>query len=264
MMRAYWKLAETSFKRLMIYRAANLAGIATNLCWGFFRVYLLLAVLEASPGVGGYDHDGVIIYAGFSQALTAPLKVFGWWDLLRTIKSGEVISDFCKPIDFYGMWYARDCGHAVYQLAARGLPLMLLFLAIFGIPLRLSVSMGLAFLISMILALQISFSWRLIYNAMAFWTLDAKGVAAMANVVSLFLMGFIIPVGFFPIWLQQAVRLTPFPAMLDIPLAILMEVPTGTEVLLLLGRQVFWMTTMFIAARCLLRIGTKRVVIQGG
>ncbi|HAH97097.1 MAG TPA: hypothetical protein DHD79_11125 [Firmicutes bacterium] len=263
MIRAYWKLAKTSFKRQMIYRAANLAGIATNLCWGFFRAYLLLAVLEASPGVGGYDHDSIIIYTGFSQALTAPLKVFGWWDLLRTIKSGEIISDFCKPIDFYGMWYARDCGHAVYQLAARGLPLMLLFLAIFRIPLRLSASMGLAFLISMTLALQVSFSWRMIYNAMAFWTLDAKGVAAMANIVSLFLMGFIIPVGFFPPWLQQAVQLTPFPAMFDIPLAILMDVP-GTEVLLLLSRQVFWMLILIIAARCLLHIGTKKVVIQGG
>ena len=261
---AYWKLAKTSFKRQTIYRTANLAGIATNLCWGFFRVYLLLAVLEASPGVGGYDHDGIIIYTGFSQAIAAPLKVFGWWDLLRTIKSGEVISDFCKPIDFYGMWYARDCGQAVYHLVARGLPLMLLFLTVFGIPLRLSASMGLAFMISMVLALQISFSWRLIYNAMAFWTLDAKGVAAMANIISLFLMGFIIPVGFFPTWLHQAVQLTPFPAMLDTPLAILLEVPTGTEVWLLLGRQLFWAVILLIAARCLLRVGTKRVVIQGG
>lgn len=264
MFRAYWKLAETSLKRQMVYRVANLAGIATNLCWGFFRAYLLLAVLEASPGVGGYDHNGIIIYTGFSQALTAPLKVFGWWDLLRAIKSGEVISDFCKPIDFYSMWYARDCGHAVYQLIARGLPLMLLFLVIFKIPLQLSASTGLMFLISMILALQISFSWRLIYNTMAFWTLDAKGVAAMANIVSLFLMGFVIPVGFFPPWLQQAVQLTPFTAMLDIPLAILMEVPAGTEVWQLLGRQMFWMLILFIAARFLLRIGTRRVVIQGG
>ena len=265
MFSAYWKLAEIAFKRQIVYRAANLAGMATNICWGFFRIYLLLAVLGSGKEIGGLDHDGIIIYVGFSQALLAPLKIYGGWDLLRAIKSGEVISDFCKPIDFYSMWYARDCGQAAYQLIARGLPIMLLFLVVFKIQLKLSALKGLAFLISMSMALNISFSWRMIYNAIGFWVLDARGIAIMANAISEFLMGFTIPVSLFPEWLQQVVSLTPFSAILDIPLAILLDRPAGTEeVFLLLGRQVFWMIAMLITARLILRAGAKKVVIQGG
>ena len=111
----------------MSYRAATLAGLFTNFFFGLFRVAILLALFGDSEPVAGYDAAGLITYTAFTQALIGLLSLFGWYDLMTAVHSGDVASDLLKPMHFFNLWLAQDLGRALVNLLLRGFAFMLLF-----------------------------------------------------------------------------------------------------------------------------------------
>ena len=65
-----------------------------------------------------------VTYTGLTQALIAYIAIWGWWDLIRSIRTGDVATDLSRPHDFYWYWAAQDVGRALAQLLLRGLPML--------------------------------------------------------------------------------------------------------------------------------------------
>lgn len=241
-----------------------MAGMVTNLFWGFFRAYLLLAVMGNRSMVAGYDFGQLLVYVAFTQAVLPVLAVYGWMDLVRAIRTGEVVMDFCKPVGFYSLWLARDIGRAAFQLVARGAPIMFLFALAFRIRLPADSATWSVFGISLILALLTGFAWRFLYSAAGFWIVDGQGIVNIATGISTFLMGFLIPVSFFPSWLRTVAQLTPFPAMVNTPIEILTGVCGPEHWMGAISCQALWLVATTAAARLAARYGLRKVVLQGG
>src|SRR5574341_14014 len=87
--RAYAALARIAFQRQLAYRFANLSGLLTNGFFGLLRAYVLIALFGARPNVAGYSVQDAITYTGLTQALIAYVALWGWWDLMRSIRTGE-------------------------------------------------------------------------------------------------------------------------------------------------------------------------------
>src|SRR5205814_10563331 len=122
----------------------------------------------------------------------------------------------------------------------------------------------LAFVASLVLAVIVSFGFRLLYNIVAFWTMDNRGPAMIASLVGTLLSGFLIPVAFFPEWLGSIAGVTPFPAMLQIPVDIYVGVATGPALIADLVVQLAWAVALLVAAQGLFTLGVRRLVVQGG
>ena len=75
---------------------------------------------------------------------------------------------------------------------------------------------------------------------------------------------FFMPLRFFPEWFVTLCRLTPFPAMVNTIVEIYLGVITGWAVLQALLVQAFWVIILVAIGQLVLRIGVKRLVIQGG
>ena len=58
------ELAKKSFQRQMAYRAANIAGLLTNLFFGMLRASVMVAVFAYRDNVGGYDLARAITFTG--------------------------------------------------------------------------------------------------------------------------------------------------------------------------------------------------------
>ena len=54
-----------------------------------------------------------VTFTGLTQALLSFVALFPWFDVLRTIRTGEVAIDLARPVDFYGYWWAQDAGRAL-------------------------------------------------------------------------------------------------------------------------------------------------------
>ncbi|HVE97144.1 MAG TPA: hypothetical protein VNA67_09210 [Pseudonocardiaceae bacterium] len=55
---------------------------------------------------------------------------------------------------------------------------------------------------------------------MAFWLLDWRGLLSLHAVIGGMLSGLVIPIAFFPDWARVAIWATPFPAILQAPIDI--------------------------------------------
>ncbi len=263
-MRLYLELAKKSFQRQVAYRSATLAGFATNLFFGMLRAAVLIAVFGGRANLAGYSIDDAITYTGLTQALIGATALWGWYDMIRSIKSGEVASDLSKPFDYYGFWLAQDVGRSVYQLLARGVTIMIAYALIFGISTPQSIEQWALTLLSVALAMLISFGWRFLVSTTAFWAGDAIGFVRMAYFLALFPSGFMVPLAFMPGWLQALCRATPFPAFVDTPVTIYLGHARGGAAAGLIALQVAWLVVLVGLGRLIAEAGRRKLTIQGG
>jgi ABC-2 type transport system permease protein len=264
-MRLYLELAKKSFQRQVAYRTATLAGLITNVFFGVLRASILIAVYNAQTNsVPNYSVRDAITYTGLTQAFIGALTLWGWFEMINSIKSGEVASDLSRPYDYYNFWLARDLGRSVFQLVTRGVLGMLVFIVFFGASVPTSLSQWLLLTISLLLALLLSFSWRFLASAVAFWTTDAVGWMRIASLGILLPTGFMIPLAFMPVWLQTLCYLTPFPGMINTPVDIYLGRTTGGAALSLIALQVGWAIVLMMLGRLAAYAGRRKLTIQGG
>ena len=239
-MRLYLHLTRLAIHRQIAYRAATLAGLATNFFFGLLRAAVLVALYGARQQVEGIDIQSAITYTGISQAAISFLALFSWYDLMNSIYTGQVGSDLLKPVDYFGWWMAQDLGRAWVNLIMRGLPIMLFYALVFDIVVPGSLAQCSAFACSAILAWLLSFSWRFLVNLAAFWSPNAVGISRMFFALSWFTSGFLMPLRFFPNWFQNLCYLTPFPHMINTVTEIYLGLLSGPELLQALRIQITW------------------------
>ena len=146
-MRVYLAIAVKSFQKHLTYRAANLAGIITNMFFGAVYVFVYVALFEGRTTVGGLDVRDAVTYVVLTQALLMAMSAFGNRELSESIMKGQIASDLSRPLDFYLYWAAIDLGRAVYYLIFRGIPTFAIGLILFGARLPASPAAAVAFVI---------------------------------------------------------------------------------------------------------------------
>ncbi len=263
-MSTYFALARLAFQRQLTYRAAALAGLATNAFFGLLHAYVMLALFGARPSVAGYSVRDAVTYTGLTQALIGYIAMWGWWDVIRSIRTGAVASDLARPYDYFWYWAAQDVGRALAQFLLRGAPMMLAYAYFYNITLPPTALHWLALVPSLACALLISFGWRFLYSLAAFWVQDAYGIGRAAITLTTFLSGFLMPVAFMPDWLVTLMRLTPFPSMVTTPVEIYLGVVRAADLPLALAGQVWWVLALIVVNRVVLSAGVRKLVIQGG
>ena len=263
-MRLFWELSLRSFQRQLTYRAATFAGLTTNFFFGLLRAAVMVALYGARTQVAGISLQNAITYTGLSQGLIGFVSLFSWAELMTTVYTGSVASDLLKPVSYYGLWLAQDFGRAVAQLLLRGLPMMLAYALMFGIPVPAGFGQWLALLIVLVLAWLVSFSWRFVVNLAAFWVPNAVGIARMAFMASWFLSGFFMPIKYFPDWFGTMCQLTPFPHIVSTVIEVYLGLLTGYDLFVAILMQVAWAVLLIVLGQVILRRGVRRLVILGG
>lgn len=263
-MRLFWELVKRSFRRHLTYRAAALAGLLTNFFFGLLRASVLVALYGEQQVVAGITLQGVVTYAGLTQAVIAYLSIFNWWGLMDSVYTGEIAVDLLKPISLFRFWLAQDIGRAAVSFFLRGLTLVGLYALIFDLTVPQTTGQWLALGAALVLSLLVSFAWRFLVNLAAFWTPNARGIGRFAFVLSWFASGFLMPIRFYPDWLQRLCQLTPFPHMLNSVVEIYLGTLSGPAMLQALGLQLVWFVALALLAQLVLRAGVRRLVILGG
>jgi ABC-2 type transport system permease protein len=263
-MRLYWEVARRGFRRYATYRGATFAGVFTNTVFGLLRAYVYLAVIHARPVVGGFDRTDLLTYTFVGQGLIMVVYLWGWDEVARRIRSGDIALDLAKPYHFIGYWLATDLGRAVYHAAARGITPFLLASLIFNLRVPTSPVVWGAFFMSAAMAVCVSFAQRMLTNLSAFWFFDHRGVDRIGAACWTFLSGFIVPITFFPTGLARVARVLPFAAMMQTPIEIFLGKRHGSHLVLALAGSVVWSIVLLGCVSFVLTRATRRVVVQGG
>ena len=263
-MRLFYELALRSFKRTLAYRTAAIAGVMTNFFFGLINAAILVALMGENVNVEGFSVQSVITYTGLSQALIAYLMVFGSYDLMDAVHTGEVASDLLKPMRLFYYHLAQDFGRAFAHLLLRGVSIIFIYALMFDLSYPESIMAWLALVCSLLLAWLVSFTWRFLVNLMAFWSPNARGFGRLAFLGSMFFSGMLMPLDFFPDWVQRVCYLTPFPYMLYTVNETYLGLLSASETLQALALQLAWGIGLAICAQLILKRGVRRLVILGG
>lgn len=264
-MRLYYEFACRGFQQTLTYRAAALAGIFTNGVFGVMIASVYLAFYaslnDANAAVEGWSRDQTITLVWINQALLMTVYLWGWWEVTRAIQSGAIVTDLLKPYDYFTHWLARDLGRALAHMLIRGIPTFVVGLVFFDIllpetPVRIA-----GFLVSIALAVTVSFCLRFIFNLFGFWVIDHRGIANMyAAVINVF-SGMLAPLAFLPGPMRDLSFVLPFRAVIMTPNEVYLgQVSVGRG----LAFQLVWIVLLVLGSRWLMGKAEKRLVVQGG
>jgi ABC-2 type transport system permease protein len=263
-MRLFWEISKLAFQRQLTYRAATLAGLATNFFFGMLRASVLIALFHGQPEIAGMTMNDAITFTALTQAAIAFLSLFSWYEVMESVYSGAISTDMLKPLSYFNFWLAQDTGRATASFILRGLTIILAYALFFELSYPQSLSQWTAFLLVLLLSWLISFSWRFLVNLAAFWTPNALGIGRLAFILSWFLSGFFLPLRFFPDWFVKLCYLTPFPYTINVVVEVYLGLVEGTALVGVFLAQVAWILILVLCGMVTLRAGVRRLEILGG
>lgn len=258
-------LAAAGFRRFSTYRQATFASTFTNCVFGFLRCYVLLAAVAATGHAAGYDRAQLALYCWTSQGLIGVVLLWGWTELSDRIRTGDVVADLLRPIHPVTSYLAVDLGRAAYACLFRFVvPLVVgaVFFTLY-VPRRL-VTYPL-FVVSVAVAVVVSFGIRYLVNGTGFWLLDIRGVQTVLNFAATLGTGLAFPLHFLPAWLTWTIWVaTPFPSVMQAPLDVAVERGSPAALLGEVAGQAGWAVVLLVVCRLMQARAERKLVVQGG
>jgi ABC-2 type transport system permease protein len=260
-------LAGSGFRRYTTYRQATIAGTFTNVVFGYMRCYVLLAVAASAPGgaPAGYQPDQLVTYVWFGQGLLSVVMLWGWAELAERIRTGDVAADLLRPVAPVTAYLAADLGRAGHGMLTRFIPPVVIGALCF--PMRLPTRWQTVplFLVSVLLAVIVSFGCRYLVNATAYWLQDARGPIMLWVLGAGVLGGLYFPLRLLPEWLAIALWVgTPLPSILQTPLDVAAERDGPALQAGLIAVQAVWAVSLLALAALVQKRAERRLVVQGG
>lgn len=267
-MKKYLSFFRLRFTMGLQYRAAALAGIATQFAWGFMSILMFRAFYRADAAAFPMSFSAMVSYIWLQQAF---LTIFGAWmmenEIFDAIASGNIAYELCRPVNIYNMWYARSVAYRLSRVMLRCFPILLVAAVLpapYGIVLPPDFRYFLFFLLTMVLGLAVTVSISMLIYVLTFFTISPQGLRMIYISTADFFAGAIIPLPFFPKKVQNMMELLPFASMQNVPLRIysgsMTEEEMGRAVLL----QVFWLVAVTAFGKILCNRAERNIKVQGG
>ena len=270
--RAYLTILSVRYRLLLQYRAAALAGFATQLFWGAIRLMILQAFYASAVRTPPIPLASVIAYVWLGQAF---LGVLPWNvdpELAALIRTGGVAYELSRPLDLYTFWFFRTMAYRTAGTTLRCIPMvifaMLLLpvsgLADWALKPPPTWESSLLFLVSMGLAVCLACGVTMLMHVALVWTLAGEGINRIMLSIVTILTGMVVPLPLFPDWMQPVLRWQPLRGIVDVPYRIYSGDILPYAAMGELLQQVLWIVLLIWLGRWLLTVCIRRLVIQGG
>jgi len=270
--RPYLAILTARFLMVFQYRAAALAGIATQFWFGGIMIMALSAFYTAGRGSASITLAEAITYIWLGQAFLGLLPWNVDPEIVVMMRAGNVAYERLRPVDTYFYWLARAMAWRAAATLLRSIPLLIVTSVLFEFvglgdwSLRPPPSFeALAlFVLSMVAVVFLSSAITTLLNISVVWTISGQGVNVITNSLVLILSGMVIPLPLFPDWAHRVLFLQPLAGLVDIPYRIYFANLSGGEALGGIALQVAWALVLIVLGHLLMRHTMRRVQIQGG
>jgi viologen exporter family transport system permease protein len=263
MVPAWTTYAQMAARKVYIYRMNVIFGIVLT----GLTIYLL-TVVWSTGYAGRSEVNGIAIGQLLTYLTIANLQVRFLTadvdeDIRERIREGQIAFDINRPTPFPSMLMAGAAGKmlGMVPMLVIGLPVALIAGELRPPP---SVSAGLGYAVSLLLAWVIAVELNLVMGLIAFWTLELTGFQMMYRLVGQFCTGALIPLWFMPDAIRVIVTLLPWQAMGFLPVSIYVGEPVTGSVYTALGVQLLWIVILVGIIAWVWRKAFRNAVIQGG
>lgn len=266
-MRLHTSVAASAFRRYSTYRWATATGVFVNSVFGVIRCFVLLALWDTHPHIGGYDATDAVTYCWLTQSLIMTTGIFGGSgvdEVATRVRTGDIVVDLYRPVNLQSWYLAAELGRAAFSFLGRGVPPTLIGALLFQLRFPGDVATWLAFLAALTLGVLVGFAIRFLVALSGFWLVDGRGMLFLVNTAGMFFSGFMLPINVFPRWLADICYALPWTAMIQTPVDVFLGQGTSLDLLRGFGTALVWAAVLLLAGHLLLIRADRKVVVQGG
>lgn len=264
----YLSFFRLHFSAGLQYRAAALAGIATQFAWGAFEILMYEAFWRSDPSAFPMERSSLYSYIWLQQGF---LSLYMLWifdhSIFESIANGGVALELCRPYDIYTMWFVKNCSARLSRAILRCVPIFIFaFLLPEPFALRFPNDPILLLLsaISLILAFIIVNSITMLIYISSFHTIDSRGIRLVVVTIGEFCAGGVIPLPFLPDRVRELCELLPFASSESTPLLIFSQALSGIDAVRSVLIQLIWAIILISIGRLWMKSSLKKVTLQGG
>jgi len=265
MMKMYITFTKKAFLRAGAYRFEVWSRLFSNLVFLLMWSSIWMALYAGKDEAGGVSFQAMLTYVVVSQFLTGingagtPL-----WEIQEKVRTGDISLELMRPFDVPTRYLFADFGSITFYLITALLPVYVILFMIFDLSLPSNISTWIFFIVSGFLGFLIRYCIELSFGLLTFWLVETGGVEDIFYFSVSLLSGSVIPLWFFPGWLETLAMYLPFQGIYFIPNAIFVGEISGTEIYLSLATQLLWVFISFLILRIIWRKAANKVVVQGG
>ena len=183
-MRAFLALARTALRQQMQYRAAALAGAATQLAFGFLYASVYQAFYAGGAGEADLTLAQAVSYVWLSQGTYRMMPWSGLRDIDAMMRDGRIAFELARPRALFSMWYGRALSLRTSPLLIN-LPLLLVISLLLPGDFRLRLALPMLPLgaLSLLLGMLNSAAVTTLLTGTYFWTISGQGINRIAPMI---------------------------------------------------------------------------------
>ena len=262
----YLSFAKASLQIMLVYKSSLALNLIGTIFYVVAMFYLWQTIFLNQKGAlpGNFTWQDMKAYILISFLLNSVLTWYDEWVMGRDIREGLVAVDLTRPVDFQLKRLADALGPVPIELTSAVVVATVVAAFFGGITVPPDGVHAALFLLSAVLATITKFALIYCVSMLAFWTTGVTGISWARLAIQGIFSGALIPLVFFPRWLQTVAAVLPFQGLISTPaLTYLgkMDVPTNS---ILIAIQAAWAVGLLMLGRLTWRRASRAVTINGG
>jgi len=264
-LRMYLEFTRKSFQRAAAYRFEAWMRLFSNIIFLFMWGFIWYGLYRGKESVSGVTFQAVFSYVLISQLLQGmhsagtPL-----WEIQEKVRTGDIVSEMIRPYDYPLRLLFADFGSIAFYFFTAILPLYTVIFILLKPVIPASLTQWLLFLFSALLGYLIRYCIELTFGLFAFWLVETGGVEDIFYFAISLFSGAMIPLWFFPGWLNTLARFLPFQGIFFVPNSIFVGQLAGKDILPALSVQLFWLAISLLVLRLVWFRAANKIIVQGG
>ncbi len=262
--RKYATIAKASLEIVFAYRAGFLLNMVGTVFYVVAMFYLGQTIFGGNPSMQRFTWPQMKAYLLTAFVLNS---LMSWYDegwMGRDIREGQIATDLARPMDIQASRFAQAIGPLPTELFTAIVVGAAVVVAFGGIEFPADPAHAGLFVVSAALATLVKFGLIWCASMAAFWTTSLFGIVTMRVAIQNIFSGALIPLVFFPDWLQAIAAILPFQGMVSTPALTYLGKFDAPTMALMLGVQAAWAIGLILFGRLLWRRAVRAVTIYGG
>lgn len=265
--KSYLTFTKNTFQKNLSYRANAIIFFLGELMLLFITFYLWKAIYRSSDSmiIKGFSLNEMIVYVLISFITSVTINSNIGSSISREVKDGSIAINLIRPINYEKRMFFESLGNLMYSfIVVFFIGFILINILQINYSGKFSVVNIILYLISILAGFIIDFYYSYMFGLLSFKITNMWGLNQIMNAIFQLLSGALIPMVFFPSWMQGIFNFLPFSSMIYTPSMIYLGKLTNIEIIKAISIQFLWIIILMIIGRQMWRSLIKELTILGG
>lgn len=263
-LRKYVSLALCAMQNTLSYRLSFTMNLISNFIALIGAYSLWKAVFAGQQELSGFTWDQMEAYLIVTFFVNSMLSYYSESSISGKVLDGSVMMDMLKPLDFQKARLAETLGSCILEGLLSAVLICCFAIATFGVPIPGDGWTIFLFAVSMLSSILVKFGIVYCSAMLCFWTTSGLGIIWSRMAVTNLLSGALVPLAFFPGWLEKLAMELPFQGIVNTPTMIYLDKVGPEEALQLIALQWGWIVVLWMIGKGMWTWAVRQITIHGG